>query len=258
MTHSSHLLHQILVKIEEIQNQGLRSLVVFDIDSTLFNVSPRVEKILLDFAAEPTHEADFPQQVQILKSIRTQGNDWGFKNALERAGLVGHPPEFHQALHNYWYERFFSNEYLHHDLPYAGAVDYVNAVSKKGAEIVYLTGRDTERMGPGSVRTLQQAGFPLDDQNARLVLKPHKSLDDAEFKTNWFTALPRNHYANMWFFENEPVNIHHLRQRLPEVSVVFFESTHAGKALPPQDIPRIMHFLLEHPLSDPFSSQRKK
>ncbi|HEY8269928.1 MAG TPA: HAD family hydrolase [Pseudobdellovibrionaceae bacterium] len=250
MTQSSHLLHQILVKIEEFQNQGLRSLVVFDIDSTLFNVSPRVEKILMDFAADPVHKVNFPKQVQILKNIRTQGNDWGFKNALERAGLDGHHPEFQDALHKYWYQRFFSNDYLHHDLPYEGAVDYVNAVVKRGAEVVYLTGRDIQRMGPGSVQTLKQVGFPLDERQTRLVLKPHKSLDDAEFKTDWFAGLPQDQYAKMWFFENEPVNIHHLRQRLPAVSVVFFESTHAGKALPPEDIPKIMDFL--------FTKQRKK
>ncbi|MGZ3743549.1 MAG: HAD family hydrolase [Pseudobdellovibrionaceae bacterium] len=243
MTQSSHLLHQILVKIEEFQNQGLRSLVVFDIDSTLFDVSPRVEKILMDFASDPANKAHFPEEVRLLKSIRTHGKDWGFKNALERAGLQG-PPEFQQALHKYWYQRFFSNDYLHHDLPYAGAVEYVNAVANKGAEVVYLTGRDVERMGPGSALTLAQVGFPLDSQRSRLVLKPDKSMNDAEFKTDWFTNLPENHYAHVWFFENEPVNIHHLRQRHPEISVVFFESTHAGKAAPPEDIPKIMHFLI--------------
>jgi hypothetical protein len=100
-------------------------------------------------------------------------------------------------------------------------------------------------MGSGSALVLKNAGFPLDDLQTRLVLKPHRSMDDAEFKTDWFACLQPNHYANIWFFENEPVNIHHLRSRQPQVNVVFFESTHAGKAPAPEDIPKIMHYLLD-------------
>jgi hypothetical protein len=245
MTHSSQLLKQILVKIEKFQIQGQRTLAVFDIDSTLFDVSPRVERILCEFASDPIYQAKFPEQIPLLKDIRTYRKDWGFQNALERAGLDGNHPELQEAVRDFWYERFFSNEYLQYDLPYDGAVDYVNAAANLGAEIVYLTGRDIARMGPGSALTLKQWGFPLDDIQTRLVLKPHKSMDDAEFKTDWFGSLPEKHYADIWFFENEPVNIHHLRNQHSHVNVVFFESTHAGKAKPPEDIPKIMHFLLD-------------
>jgi len=247
MTQSCHLLRQILVKIEEFQNQGCRSLAVFDIDSTLFDVSPRVERIIQDFASETEFKNKFPEQIQILKDIRTHRRDWGFQHALERAGLDGRHSELQEALHNYWFPRFFSNDYLQYDLPYDGAVEYVNAVANRGGEIVYLTGRDVARMGSGSALTLKQAGFPLDDHQSRLVLKPHRSMDDAEFKTDWFANLPLNHYSDIWFFENEPVNIHHLRARQPQINVVFFESTHAGKAPAPEDIPKIMHYLIDEP-----------
>lgn len=247
MTHSSLLLRQILVKIEEFKNHGQQTLAVFDLDSTLFDVSPRVERILLEFAEHPTHRTQFPEQIQLLKDIRTHRKDWGFQNALVRAGLDGHHPEFQEAVREFWYQRFFSNDYLQYDLPYDGAVEYVNTVANLGAEVAYLTGRDVQRMGAGSALTLKHWGFPLDDIQTRLILKPHMSLDDAEFKTGWFAGLPTNQYADVWFFENEPVNIHHLRQQQPQVKVVFFESTHAGKATPPEDIPRIMHFLLDEP-----------
>lgn len=245
MTHSSHLLRQILVKIEEFQNQGQQSLAVFDLDSTLFDVSPRVERILMEFAADPAHQKKFPEQIQLFKNIRTYRKDWGFQNALQRAGLDGHHPDLQEAVREFWYQRFFSNEYLQYDLPYDGAVEYVNTIANLGAEVVYLTGRDVTRMGAGSALTIKHWGFPLDDRQTRLVLKPHKSMDDAEFKTDWFVSLPKQQYADVWFFENEPVNIHHLRNQLPHVKVVFFESTHAGKAAPPEDIPKIMHFLLD-------------
>jgi len=244
MTQSSHLLRQILVKIEELQSQGQKSLAVFDLDSTLFDVSPRLQRILLDFAAEPANQKNFPEQIRLFEGIRTYRKDWGIRNALERAGLDGHPSEFQEAVRDFWHQRFFANEYLQYDLPYDGAVEYVNAVANRGADVVYLTGRDVARMGGGSALVLKKWGFPLDDLQTTLVLKPHKDLDDAEFKTGWFADLPKDKYSEVWFFENEPVNIHHLRLQLPHVNVIFFESTHAGKANPPEDIPAIMHFLL--------------
>lgn len=245
MTQSSHLLRQILERIESLHREGKRSLAVFDLDSTLFDVSPRVQQILLDFANEPAYQRAFPEHIEALQNIRTRRKDWGFQNALERAGFDGKHIEFETAVRDYWHARFFGNDYLQYDLPYDGAVEYVNDVANRGAEVVYLTGRDVQRMGAGSALTLKHWGFPLDDIQNRLVLKPEKSMNDAEFKTDWFRNLPADHYEEIWFFENEPVNICHLQERLPQIKVVYFESTHAGKAVPPEGIPTIVHFLMD-------------
>lgn len=245
MTQSTPPLRQVLVKIRELGQNGGSCLVVFDLDSTLFDVSPRLERILIDFAALPESRQRFPEQVEKFKHIKTLRSDWGIQGALMRAGLDGHHPEFQQAVKAYWQANFFSSHYLQYDLPYDGAIDYVKAVHKEGARIAYLTGRDRERMGRGSVEVLKQWGFPLIEGEAELVLKPHKSMDDAEFKTGWFEAKHREGFTKIYFFENEPVNIHHLRGRLPEVDVLFMNTTHAGKAAAPVDVPHIMNFLCD-------------
>ncbi|WP_413612544.1 HAD family hydrolase [Bdellovibrio sp. HCB-110] len=237
------MLSQILVNIQDLTKQGKKSLVVFDLDSTLFDVSPRVERILLDFAASPLNQKRFPEQVALFKNIKTLRTDWGIQGALQRAGLDGHHPEFQEAVREYWQKHFFSNHYLQFDSLYDGALEFVEAVDKAGAEIVYLTGRDVERMGIGSKEILQQWGFPLHEK-ATLVLKPHRSMDDAQFKTDYFIEADKNGFAKIYFFENEPVNLNHLVQYCPHVEMIFFESTHAGKAQPPVNIPRIMNFLL--------------
>lgn len=237
------MLQQILLNIQDLANQREKSLVVFDLDSTLFDVSPRLERILLDFAASPLNQKRFPEQVALLKSIRTLRTDWGITGALERAGLDGHHPQFQDAVNAYWQKSFFSNHYLQFDNPYDGALEFVKAVEEAGADIAYLTGRDVARMGIGTMEILHQWGFPL-HENAQLVLKPHLSMDDAQFKTDWFIDTDKKNYKKIYFFENEPVNLHHLAQFCPHVEMIFFESTHAGKAEPPEDIPRIMNFLL--------------
>lgn len=237
------MLEQILVNIQDLSHQGKNSLVVFDLDSTLFDVSPRLEKILLDFAASPLNQKRFPEQVALLRNIKTLRSDWGIVGALTRAGLDGHHQDFQDAVRAYWQKSFFSNHYLQFDEPYEGAVEFVNAVSQAGAQVAYLTGRDVERMGGSSGEVLEQWGFPL-NEHAELVLKPHRSMDDAQFKTDWFIAAEKKNYETIYFFENEPVNLVHLAQYCPKVQMIFFESTHAGKAEPPEDLPRIMNFLL--------------
>lgn len=239
------LLQKILKQTQEATLRGQKYLVVFDLDSTLFDVSPRLEKILMDFAEIPENKARFPQQVLQFKKIKMLRGDWGIVGALKRAGLDGHHPDFQDAVHDHWYERFFSDHYLQYDTPYDGAVEYVQALHKAGADIAYLTGRDVERMGIGSPEVLMKWNFPLGDR-AELVLKPHRSMNDAEFKSDWFLEASKKPYEKIYFFENEPVNLHLLLSTAPHVEMIFFDSTHAGKSNPPENIPAIMNFLLHH------------
>lgn len=237
-------LSQILAVSKEHRNNAL---FVFDLDSTLFDVSPRLEKILLNFADLPETQRLFPDSVPFLKSVKTQRTDWGIKNALIRAGLDNHHPEFHLALKDFWLHSFFSHEYLEYDEPYEGAVEYVGTLFQHKSQIVYLSGRDVQRMGVGSERVLKKWNFPVGMPNAELVLKPQAGLDDAEFKRDWFRAQPLNQYERIFFFENEPKNIELIDQSsdLEKVEMVFFDSTHAGVAASPTHLPRIFHYLID-------------
>ncbi len=257
MTQNNNDPHKILTEILKtaaqvqenlsVQNPLERkpALAVFDLDSTLFDVSPRMKQILHDFAADPSFAKSFPQEILLLKKAETLRSDWGIKQAVIRVGLEKASPEFHLALKDYWIQHFFSNPYLHHDIPYEGAAEYVQKLWNMGVEIVYLTGRDVHRMGVGSEEVLLKWKFPLDGNQARLVLKPEKGLDDAKFKSDWFAQIPRDSYQNIWFFENEPVNVNLVLLEHKHIEVVFFESTHSGKEQAPASLPRVPHFLTE-------------
>ncbi len=238
-------LQRILQQVKELKSTGKNTLLVFDLDSTLFDVSPRLKKIMRDFAEVPENQQRFPNAVDILKNIETFRSDWGIKNAVVRAGLDSHHADFHEALKSFWLQHFFSNHYLNFDIPYEGAVEYVQTLSKLGADIVYLTGRDVHRMGPGSAEILEKWKFPLNSSNAQLVLKPQKGMNDAQFKSDWFSVLPEEKYSQIWFFENEPVNVNLVRIEHPKVEIVFFESTHSGKEEAPSDLPRVINFLIQ-------------
>ncbi len=249
MTHSRQVLRKILLQIRELHRKNTRSLVVYDLDSTLYDVSPRLERILFEFAQIPDFQKQFPEQVALFKNIQTLRHDWGISNALQRAGLDGHHLEFQKAVHQFWHQHFFSNNYLKYDLPYEGAVDFVKATHRAGAEIVYLTGRDSHRMLEGTMKSLQSCDFPLSvERKAQLVLKPEKGMNDAQFKKDWFKHYLEEHQiqsSHVWFFENEPQNLDLVQRAFPEMNLVFLNTTHAGVLNAPVDLPKIMDYLCD-------------
>ncbi|MFN7727546.1 MAG: HAD family hydrolase [Bdellovibrio sp.] len=240
MTQTHDLLRQILVRIETLKASGKPSLVVFDLDSTLFDVSTRTQQIMLDFSADSAHQERFPESIELLKNLKVASKDWGIKSALIRHGLHTHCNDFHEAVSQYWIDRFFSSRYLHFDHPIAGAPDYVWRIKHAGARLVYLTGRDQATMQEASQKVLAVHGFPPGE----LVLKPIKGSDDALFKVGWFDQQNLNRYGITVFFENEPVNLHEVQARHPEVEIVFVESTHSGKAPVSESWAKIVNFTL--------------
>ena len=83
------------------------------------------------------------------------------------------------------------------------------------------------------------------DDKAVLILKPEKGMDDARFKSDYFLELPKNKYEKVYFFENEPVNVHLVGAEHPSISIVFFDSTHSGKAEAPNHYPTLKDFLMD-------------
>jgi hypothetical protein len=229
--------------LKEISNQPPgASLVVFDLDSTLFDLAIRVTAILDQYARAPEHKARFPLECEALKRIEIRKGDWGLTEPLERLGIsLSTHPEFVRDVQAAWAKGFFSNRFLQHDLPLPGAVQFVRDVMSAGADVIYLTGRDIPRMQAGTRQSLLETGFPLNDQSAKMVLKPIAEMDDAAFKVNEIVAYQLK-YKQIWLFENEPVNINAVSKRCPEVKMVFVDTCHSGLEEVHASISKIPHF----------------
>ena len=252
MTHAS-ILDQILNRVTELQASGRISLCVFDLDSTLFNVTGRNRRIIRAFAALEHVQEKYPEQAALLNRARFQETDWGIREALMREGLQG-TPEFFLEIREFWSQHFFSNNYLGEDRPYDGAVEYVQELHQAGCQIAYLTGRDEPRMGQGTRNSLKYWKFPDESKGCRLILKPHQKLDDAEFKAQVIQTLAEpenefeeenangNKFDSIWFFENEPINIYFVAKHIPSVQIIFFDSTHSRRAEPPLHLPTIQSY----------------
>lgn len=217
-------IQDILQTILTMRAEKVRTVCVFDLDSTLFNVSTRTQKILHEFAAAHT-EAE--RKADLLK-IEIHPREWGLKESLTRAGFkIEEHMDLHQSLRDFWVERFFTNEYLHYDVPYKGAVYFVQRLHQLGLPVKYLTGRDVARMGRGTLEVLLKWGFPV--LEGELHLKPHRSMNDEEFKYEWVRELAKDKDLKIFFFENEPVNINAIGRQLPDIKIVYMNTTHSRR-----------------------------
>lgn len=234
--------HQVLIEIlnetRQAQKAGASLAIVFDLDSTLFNVTARNQKILDEFIDSEHLEVHHHELKASLKTVELKVIDHGLDKALRRSGIDVTDEALRNKLIHFWRERFFSDAYLELDRPFEGAAEYVRDLHDLGSQIYYLTGRDWIRMGTGTPRELLRWGFPVNEDRAKLIMKPQKGLDDADFKVAELQKLPQVH----WLFENEPKIIHAVEEALPNLKIVFFDSSHSGKAEPKSHWVSIQHF----------------
>lgn len=230
-------LNEILKISKENSANNLRTLCVFDLDSTLFNVSTRTQRIIAEFAEI--------NNINDLRNVEVLAADWGIKEAVIRAGIhPEHHPEVLKNLRDYWFQHFFSNDYLHYDVPYPGATAFVLELAAVPVEIVYLTGRDQHRMAQGTKDVLLKWGFPCNDD--QLILKPHRSMDDESYKRDWFNSFDRSKYQKIYFFENEPVNVNAVLNTYTDIEVVYLDTTHSRQQTVLDTILKIPHFIRTH------------
>lgn len=249
MTQSPNTLQQIaeqiLVQSSQLLASGHQVLSVFDLDSTLFDVGPRIQKILHDFAAQPEIQALDPVIADRIGKIQTQRKDWGIRTAIEREGIHTLNPEIVLRARKFWVTHFFSNDYLRFDQPMLDAVPFVRLLKQMGSQIIYLTGRETSKMQKGSLEVLRQHQFPLSENGQELVMKPSTGVEDHRFKEDWFAGLPHHDYSRIWFFENEPINLEKIRVKHPEVRLIFIDSTHSSRAPVPTDLWTLEDFRID-------------
>lgn len=240
MTQTIETLKQITTDIQREIKKGSVTRVVFDLDSTLFNVAPRFSKIIQEFCSNNVMRQKYSKAVNILSQVQITHHPYYLKQFMVDIGLNEEPQSFYKEIFEYWQTRFFNDKYVVFDEPEVGAVEFVEELYKMGVHIIYLTGRDEPRMKAGTLESLKKWNFPVAQDRAELVLKPYKELDDAEFKRDHFQIFPPD--EKIWFFENEPVNIHLVLKDCPNVKIIYFDSVHSGKAPAPEGLPTITHF----------------
>jgi len=230
------ILNLVIEDLKRSLKMGQTAHAVFDLDSTLFCVSPRTQIILRELARDLELSEQFPEETRALARIEVHPTDWGLRSVLIRHKIRS-TLDFFEILRVKWMTAFFSNDYLKYDVPYDGAVEFTQHLQKMGVSVQYLTGRDIPRMGEGTKKSLAHWKFPLIDPN-HLHMKPEAQRHDAEFKLDRLITL-QGPDQNIWFFENEPVIINLIQSAIPKQKIVFMDSVHSGRESVEDSLPRL-------------------
>ncbi len=215
-------------------------LIVFDLDGTLLDNRPRSVAIMHELAAR--WEGTNPQEAELLRDADSETLAYLFEDNLRALGvrderLLG------EAL-DFWKERFFTDDFLLHDQPVDGAVEFAEKCYEAGATLVYFTGRDLPNMALGSLASLRDRGFPIGVPGTQLVLKPNAQLGDDEFKRDYMPALRRSGHL-VATFDNEPGNCNIFKAVFPDIEAFLLDTQHLPGAPDPRpDVHVIEDFLL--------------
>ena len=222
------ILEHILERVQSFHGPDRELVCVFDLDSTLYDLTDRKQQILLSYLSKPEYQSKFATECAQLANVQVYKNEFGINEALARVGLSQKThPDFYKDVYTYWEYYFFHNDFVKFDRTLPGAVDYVRKVASLGAYIIYLTGRDEPRMLKGTLESLESSGFPLNNKNIEVCLKPHSSVSDHQFKLDFMKELSQK-FKEVWLFENEPVNINLIEKHCPATNFVFIDTNHSG------------------------------
>jgi hypothetical protein len=231
---NEEVLRKVVNRVKAVLEAKKLPIVVFDLDSTLFDVSKRSYEILREWLAHPETQT-FRDTQDGLSDLKSTDLKYSLEELWEARKMPhGKHPYDHHFKHakQFWRKRFFGPEYLKHDQPTHGAIEFVKQLHELGAKIVYLTGRDVPQMAFGTFDQLKLHGLPIEMPRTRLMLKPKRHHDDIEFKSAAAKAISE------WgevvaSFENEPKNLVAMAKAFgPETMNIFIQTVSSDHAAP--------------------------
>ena len=231
---NEEVLKKVTSRVQAVLEKKKLPIVVFDLDSTLFDVSKRSFEILKEWIQHP-ETSNFRETISVLEGFLASDLQYSLEELWEGKSIpLKQAPYDHHFKHakQFWRKKFFSHDYLKHDEPTAGAVHFVNKLYEIGAKVVYLTGRDAPTMAFGTFDQLKKHQLPIEVSRSRLILKPKRHLDDVTFKSD-AAKLIMEWGEVVASFENEPKNLVAMSKVFgPDTMNVFIETVSSDHPAP--------------------------
>ncbi len=201
---------------------GHRAVVIFDLDSTLFDNKPRQARILREFGQA--------RGISALSGCKAShfSSGWDLRAAMRHCGLTAEEAErIYPEAKQFWLQRFFTSDYCAEDVAIAGAPQFVKAVAETGAIICYVSGRP-EQMKQGTLDAMRKSGFLVPRRGVHLILKASPALHDDDFKREAHRKIAELGEV-VAVFDNEPTHLNDYRRRFPEAMVVHLATDNSGR-----------------------------
>lgn len=208
---------------------------VFDLDGCLFDTRQRQIIIFREFASR--------HNIPKLYDIQPRHfSDWNLKTTLSSVGMMENEIEaIYSTLNDFWWARFFSSEYVRMDHALPAAAEFVREYYSRGADVVYMTGRD-HRMRPGTEAGLLAYGFPYQAKRTRLITKSEFKQEDTAYKVESLNQI-KQIGEPVLFVDNEPSNVNAFYRHCPDALTVFIETDHSPRPIEPHsELPWIRSF----------------
>lgn len=219
------ILAAIVESCQSLSDAGEHPIVIFDLDSTLFDNGPRIHQIMLEYAEDHALEVTKQQ----LLAMSNRGLPYGLELIFDQINLLD---EINRTrAKEFWMERFFTDHYQLLDVPNEGAVNFVNLIFQSGGTVLYLSGRDVPGMLVGCSESLRRHGFPIGMAGTSLILKPEFAISDLDFKTSAVEHIDKLGTI-VATFDNEPGNCNLFLKTWPNAHHVFMKTNHHADAPP--------------------------
>ncbi len=222
---------QLRTLLEKAREAGPKGLMIFDLDSTVFDNRPRQSRIIREFGKVAGLTA--------LEGCTDKNWDsgWDLKAALVSCGLSPALAEQHfKAAKNFWGARFFTSKYCVDDIEVPGAPEYLHAVVKTKAQIVYVTGRH-EEMRAGSVECMAKCKMPVPGDGVTLLMKPTLRESDDSYKVATHAELDKLGRV-VAAFDNEPTHANDYAKKFTSATVIHLATDHSGR--PVELLPQVI------------------
>ena len=206
------------------QKSGPSGLLVFDLDSTVFDNRPRQARIVREFGAA----RGLPALQQCQPWHFTSG--WDLRGATTACGLGAKESDaIYAALKAFWQERFFTSDYCRDDIEIVGAPRYLHALDYAKARVIYVTGRH-EGMRVGTEACLERCRMPMPSAggHVQLFMKPELRDDDDAYKREAHAHL-KSMGTVLAAFDNEPTHINDYAAKFPEAIPVHLATDHSDR-----------------------------
>ena len=226
---STNQLTEVYDRIDAVVASGSLPVVIFDLDGTLLDNSPRTLRILQEFSAEQGDR--FAGLTEAVAGLTSDDLGYDARDALRARGVGG--DACLTAFFTFWWARFFTNEYVVTDAATPGARDFTQGCWDRGAHIYYLTGRHVGGMEHGTARSLTDLGFPMWRGRVSLHLKPGFDVPDADFKDSAVADIRSMCGTVVASFENEPGHANLLAESFPSAFGFLVDTGHSASAPPP-------------------------
>lgn len=213
------LARELKTGIEAQWAAGRSARIVFDLDGTLMYYFPRTRQILIDAALMVP---EIPQEtIKNIDSLNLDDFPYWLNSLLDKMAI--YQPEIRAAFLRDWDDRFFTDQYLWADRAMKNAPEFVDRLYRAGAVVSYLTGRHRNGMYLGTKASIIKNGFPFDNGELGILMKPLKEHSNALFKRQAAEKLAASGDV-VAVFDNEPQELAFIAGQIPGVIPVLFES----------------------------------